>query len=203
MSNLSVVVLAAGKGTRMRSALPKVLHPLAGRPLLAHVLDAARALQPARIIVVYGHGGQAVPDSFRGQRRKLRAPGTATRNRARRHAGAAASAQCWRDADPVWRRAAHPPRHPAAAVEQARCVVPCSLREWPTRPATAASCAMPAAACSASSRRRTPVRTSSASTRSTPASCPRRTPGCATGWRGSPTTTRRGSTTFPTSCRWR
>ena len=65
MSNLSVVVLAAGKGTRMRSALPKVLHPLAGRPLLTHVLDAARALQPARIIVVYGHGGQAVPDSFR------------------------------------------------------------------------------------------------------------------------------------------
>ena len=64
MSNLSVVVLAAGKGTRMRSALPKVLHPLAGRPLLAHVLDAARALQPAHIIVVYGHGGQAVPDSF-------------------------------------------------------------------------------------------------------------------------------------------
>jgi bifunctional UDP-N-acetylglucosamine pyrophosphorylase / glucosamine-1-phosphate N-acetyltransferase len=65
MSNLSVVVLAAGKGTRMRSALPKVLHPLAGRPLLAHVLDAARALQPACIVVVYGHGGQAVPDSFR------------------------------------------------------------------------------------------------------------------------------------------
>jgi bifunctional UDP-N-acetylglucosamine pyrophosphorylase/glucosamine-1-phosphate N-acetyltransferase len=64
MSNLSVVVLAAGKGTRMRSAQPKVLHPLAGRPLLAHVIDAARALQPARIIVVYGHGGQAVPDSF-------------------------------------------------------------------------------------------------------------------------------------------
>ena len=64
MSNLSVVVLAAGKGTRMRSALPKVLHPLAGRPLLAHVLDAARALQPAHVIVVYGHGGQAVPDSF-------------------------------------------------------------------------------------------------------------------------------------------
>ena len=52
MSNLSVVVLAAGKGTRMRSALPKVLHPLAGRPLLAHVLAAARALDPARIIVV-------------------------------------------------------------------------------------------------------------------------------------------------------
>ena len=65
MSDLSVVVLAAGKGTRMRSALPKVLHPLAGRPLLAHVLEAARAIQAVRIIVVYGHGGQAVPETFR------------------------------------------------------------------------------------------------------------------------------------------
>jgi bifunctional UDP-N-acetylglucosamine pyrophosphorylase/glucosamine-1-phosphate N-acetyltransferase len=65
MSNLSVVVLAAGKGTRMRSALPKVLHPLAGRPLLAHVLEAARALEPARIIVIYGHGGEQVPEAFR------------------------------------------------------------------------------------------------------------------------------------------
>jgi bifunctional UDP-N-acetylglucosamine pyrophosphorylase/glucosamine-1-phosphate N-acetyltransferase len=65
MSNLSVVVLAAGKGTRMRSALPKVLHPLAGRPLLAHVLETARALEPARIIVIYGHGGEQVPEAFR------------------------------------------------------------------------------------------------------------------------------------------
>lgn len=65
MSILSVVVLAAGKGTRMRSALPKVLHPLAGRPLLAHVLETARALEPARVIVVYGHGGEQVPDAFR------------------------------------------------------------------------------------------------------------------------------------------
>ncbi len=65
MSNLSVVVLAAGKGTRMRSALPKVLHPLAGRPLLAHVLQAALALEPARIIVIYGHGGEQVPEGFR------------------------------------------------------------------------------------------------------------------------------------------
>ena len=65
MSDLSVVVLAAGKGTRMRSALPKVLHPLAGRPLLAHVLDTARRLEPARVIVVYGHGGETVPDALR------------------------------------------------------------------------------------------------------------------------------------------
>ncbi len=58
--NLSVIILAAGEGTRMRSALPKVLHPLAGRPLLAHVVDTARALSPARTLVVYGHGGEAL-----------------------------------------------------------------------------------------------------------------------------------------------
>jgi bifunctional UDP-N-acetylglucosamine pyrophosphorylase/glucosamine-1-phosphate N-acetyltransferase len=52
---LNVVILAAGQGKRMHSALPKVLHPLAGRPLLAHVIDAARALSPAKIIVVTGH----------------------------------------------------------------------------------------------------------------------------------------------------
>ncbi|KAA3632351.1 MAG: UDP-N-acetylglucosamine diphosphorylase/glucosamine-1-phosphate N-acetyltransferase [Proteobacteria bacterium] len=59
--SLEVVVLAAGKGTRMRSRLPKVLHPLAGRPLIMHVLERARALDPAQISVVYGHGGDAVP----------------------------------------------------------------------------------------------------------------------------------------------
>jgi bifunctional UDP-N-acetylglucosamine pyrophosphorylase/glucosamine-1-phosphate N-acetyltransferase len=57
---LHVVILAAGQGKRMRSALPKVLHRIAGRPLLAHVIDAARALKPERIHVVYGHGGEQV-----------------------------------------------------------------------------------------------------------------------------------------------
>ncbi|HBG29935.1 MAG TPA: bifunctional N-acetylglucosamine-1-phosphate uridyltransferase/glucosamine-1-phosphate acetyltransferase, partial [Gammaproteobacteria bacterium] len=56
----SVIVLAAGKGTRMNSALPKVLQPLGGEPLLAHVLSAARALSPAAIHVVVGHGMDAV-----------------------------------------------------------------------------------------------------------------------------------------------
>ena len=61
---LSIVVLAAGQGKRMRSELPKVLQPLAGRPLLAHVLDCARELDPAAIHVVYGHGGEAVRAAF-------------------------------------------------------------------------------------------------------------------------------------------
>ncbi|HEY0230535.1 MAG TPA: NTP transferase domain-containing protein, partial [Dokdonella sp.] len=57
---LHVIVLAAGEGKRMKSAKPKVLMPLAGRPMLSHVLDTARALQPARIHVVYGHLGDQV-----------------------------------------------------------------------------------------------------------------------------------------------
>jgi len=64
--SLAVIVLAAGQGKRMHSALPKVLHPLAGRPLLAHVLDAARALDPAQIHVVHGHGGADVRAAFAG-----------------------------------------------------------------------------------------------------------------------------------------
>ena len=59
-SALQVVILAAGQGKRMHSDLPKVLHPLAGRPLLGHVLDTARELAPARLCVVVGHGGDRV-----------------------------------------------------------------------------------------------------------------------------------------------
>ena len=54
---MNIVVLAAGMGKRMYSSVPKVLHPLAGRPMLAHVLDSARALDPEKLIVVYGDGG--------------------------------------------------------------------------------------------------------------------------------------------------
>jgi len=63
-SSLSIAILAAGVGKRMRSGLPKVLHPLGGRPLLAHVLDTARKLAADRICVVYGHGGDAVRQRF-------------------------------------------------------------------------------------------------------------------------------------------
>jgi len=61
---LEVVILAAGQGTRMRSDLPKVLHPLAQQPLLAHVLNSARELKPLRIHVVTGHGSEKVRDAL-------------------------------------------------------------------------------------------------------------------------------------------
>ena len=63
---LGVVILAAGKGKRMCSRLPKVLHPLAGRPLLAHVLDCAHSIGAERVCVVYGHGGDVVPQALGG-----------------------------------------------------------------------------------------------------------------------------------------
>ena len=64
---LSVVILAAGQGKRMRSDLPKVLQPLAGHSLLSHVLDAAVELKPALIHCVYGHGGEAVRLAVRAE----------------------------------------------------------------------------------------------------------------------------------------
>jgi bifunctional UDP-N-acetylglucosamine pyrophosphorylase/glucosamine-1-phosphate N-acetyltransferase len=65
---LSVVILAAGQGKRMKSDLPKVLQPLAGRPLLAHVIETAASLGSAEVLVVYGYGGERVRDVLKGQR---------------------------------------------------------------------------------------------------------------------------------------
>ncbi|WP_150305593.1 bifunctional UDP-N-acetylglucosamine diphosphorylase/glucosamine-1-phosphate N-acetyltransferase GlmU [Pseudomonas saliphila] len=62
--NLHVVILAAGQGTRMRSALPKVLHPIAGKPMLGHVIDCARQLSPMKIHVVIGHGAEQVRETL-------------------------------------------------------------------------------------------------------------------------------------------
>jgi bifunctional UDP-N-acetylglucosamine pyrophosphorylase/glucosamine-1-phosphate N-acetyltransferase len=58
--SLSVVILAAGKGTRMRSSLPKVLHPIADKPMVSHVIDSARQLGAVNIYVVYGFGGEVL-----------------------------------------------------------------------------------------------------------------------------------------------
>lgn len=61
---LNIVILAAGKGTRMHSIKPKVLHEIGGKPILAHVIDCAKALNPQMIIVVYGYGGEIVREAF-------------------------------------------------------------------------------------------------------------------------------------------
>ena len=62
--NLEIIILAAGQGTRMKSPLPKVLHPVAGVPMLQHVVNTARELHPRAIHVVVGHGAQAVQDAL-------------------------------------------------------------------------------------------------------------------------------------------
>ena len=64
---LSIVILAAGQGTRMKSTRPKVIHELAGKPLLQHVVDAGRALEPEQIIVVVGHGAEPVQLAMQAQ----------------------------------------------------------------------------------------------------------------------------------------
>ena len=64
MSNLNIVILAAGKGTRMHSNTPKVLHDIGGKAILAHVIACAKALNPQKIIVVYGYGGETVLEAF-------------------------------------------------------------------------------------------------------------------------------------------
>jgi bifunctional UDP-N-acetylglucosamine pyrophosphorylase / glucosamine-1-phosphate N-acetyltransferase len=67
MHDLNIIILAAGKGTRMRSDLPKVLHVIGGKPILHHVIDAARKLNPQKIIVVYGFGGEQVQQQTPGE----------------------------------------------------------------------------------------------------------------------------------------
>jgi bifunctional UDP-N-acetylglucosamine pyrophosphorylase/glucosamine-1-phosphate N-acetyltransferase len=66
MGDLAAVILAAGKGTRMKSRLPKVLHPLAGRPMIRYPLDLARRLCAEPIVVVVGHGAHAVQRELDG-----------------------------------------------------------------------------------------------------------------------------------------
>jgi len=61
--SLAAVVLAAGKGERLKSGIPKVLHPVCGRPLLWHALQVVRAARPERIVIVVGHGADDVRDA--------------------------------------------------------------------------------------------------------------------------------------------
>ncbi|MBU3724735.1 MAG: UDP-N-acetylglucosamine diphosphorylase/glucosamine-1-phosphate N-acetyltransferase [Burkholderiaceae bacterium] len=71
---MNIVILAAGKGTRMRSALPKVLHPIGGVPMLQHVIKTATTLNPDRIIVVIGHGAEQVKQTMEASRDAKSAP---------------------------------------------------------------------------------------------------------------------------------
>src|SRR5690606_3073529 len=63
-NTMSVVILAAGKGTRMYSDLPKVLHTLAGKPMVKHVIDAANDLGARQVHLVYGHGGDLLKETL-------------------------------------------------------------------------------------------------------------------------------------------
>jgi bifunctional UDP-N-acetylglucosamine pyrophosphorylase / glucosamine-1-phosphate N-acetyltransferase len=85
--SLAVIVLAAGQGTRMKSALPKVLHPVCGKPMVGYVLDAARALNPEALIIVTGHGAEQVRDA-------LAAPGLTFVTQAEQLGSGHAVAQC-------------------------------------------------------------------------------------------------------------
>jgi bifunctional N-acetylglucosamine-1-phosphate-uridyltransferase/glucosamine-1-phosphate-acetyltransferase GlmU-like protein len=62
LSETHIVVLAAGQGTRMKSSLPKVLHPIAGRPMIERVLETASALDPSTITLIVGHKAEAIRD---------------------------------------------------------------------------------------------------------------------------------------------
>lgn len=64
MKPLNIIILAAGKGTRMHSNTPKVLHAIGGQSILAHVINCAKTLNPSKIIVVYGYGGEIVREAF-------------------------------------------------------------------------------------------------------------------------------------------
>ena len=86
--NLDIVILAAGKGTRMNSNLPKVLHRIGGDSMLGHVLSAASQLQAAKTHIVVGYGADAIREDFSRQRRlAVGAAGTAVRHRSCCHAG--------------------------------------------------------------------------------------------------------------------
>ena len=105
MSDLHVVILAAGKGTRMYSDKPKVLHAIGGKPMLEHVIDTAERLQPARIHVVVGHGKDLVIQQMAHKNVGWVKAGAAG-HRARIEIRIAAHSRHGADAGIVWRRAA-------------------------------------------------------------------------------------------------
>ncbi|MDG1820784.1 MAG: NTP transferase domain-containing protein, partial [Methylophilaceae bacterium] len=67
-NRLNIIILAAGKGTRMHTRQPKVLHQIGGKPMLEHVINCANALNPHKVVVVYGYGGEQVKAAFSDQK---------------------------------------------------------------------------------------------------------------------------------------
>ncbi|MGH3434335.1 MAG: NTP transferase domain-containing protein, partial [Thermocrispum sp.] len=97
-SSLSTLILAAGEGTRMRSRTPKVLHPIAGRPLVEHAVRAAAGLKPEHLVVVVGHGREAVGEHLAALADDLGMPvGTAVQEQQN---GTGHAVQCALDALP-------------------------------------------------------------------------------------------------------
>ena len=93
--SLSIVIMAAGKGTRMKSSRPKVLHKLAGRPMLSHVIASTSGLNAAQQVVITGHGAEMVEAAMTGEFAQAPlqfAPGAAAGHRPRRAAGRARAA---------------------------------------------------------------------------------------------------------------
>ena len=68
---LSIIILAAGQGTRMMSSRPKVVHPVAGRPMLQHVVDTSLLLEPDQVIVVVGNGSDQIRELMKGDRKSV------------------------------------------------------------------------------------------------------------------------------------
>ena len=64
MNEVGIIILAAGQGKRMKSSLPKVMHPLCGKPLFLHVLTTAKRLKPGKVAIIIGHGAEAVKQAY-------------------------------------------------------------------------------------------------------------------------------------------
>ena len=139
-SDIHVVVLAAGKGTRMKSAVPKVLHRIAGRPLIDHVLAAAAPLRPAPQPSSSGTRRTMIRAAYANAAgRELRRPGAATWHRARpAHGRTQAQGRGRHSPAAVWRRAA-PERGHARGPGRRRTVLSTPARPCSRRPSTAPS----------------------------------------------------------------
>ena len=180
-TSITVIVLAAGGGTRMKSKTMKVLHPIAGRSMIGHVLAAVSAVEPHRVVAVVGHQREQVGPHIQELRARRGAggPGDPGRHRPRRtHRLGGARRRVTAPAPSSWRTATRRSSRGRACAPSPRTTSPPAARSasspgsWPTRSATDACCATSPARSPASSSRRTPAPSRPRSTRSTAASSP-------------------------------